>query len=71
MGGSLNTVAACAYTYLEITEPDLVVEDGEGEDVVDERLRFPRLWWYAEYLGTRRLAQLDGDTGSRSGDSHV
>ena len=35
--------------------------------MVDERLRFPRLWWYAEYLRTCRLAQPDRDAGSSSG----
>ena len=37
-------------THLVVPEPDFVVEDGEGEDVVDERLRFARCWGYAEYL---------------------
>ena len=35
---------------LEVAEPYLGVEDREREDVVDEGLGSPSLWWHAKYL---------------------
>ena len=35
---------------LEISEPDFGVDDGEREDMVDERFGSPRLGRYAKYL---------------------
>ena len=39
-----------SFTNLEITEPDLVVEDGEGQDVIDKGFRLASLWGHAENL---------------------
>ena len=42
-----------SITHLKIAEPDFVVKEGKGEDMVNERLCFPGPWWYAEYLHRR------------------
>ncbi len=40
----------CDGTNLVIAKPNFLVDEGEGEDVVDERFGFSCLWWDAEYL---------------------
>jgi len=39
-----------AVPDLEVAKPDLGIEDGEREDVVDEWLCSPGLRWNAKYL---------------------
>ncbi len=36
--------------YLIVTEPDFVIQDGEGENVVNERLCFASRWGNTKYL---------------------
>ena len=39
-----------SFADLEIAEPDLVVEDREGQDVIDKGFRLASLWGHAENL---------------------
>jgi hypothetical protein len=42
--------SSCEETYLVVSEPDPIVEDGEHHDVVDERFQPSRSFWYREGL---------------------
>lgn len=45
-----STAEGQPAAYLEVAEPDFVVEEREGEDMVDERFRFACLRGHTEYL---------------------
>ena len=42
-------------THLEIPEPDFIIENGEGQDVVDEGLGTTSRRWHSEYLRDANL----------------